>query len=485
MTDLTEIPVSKILTDTAPRESGGSTRVINNRLSIFLIALIALSPVPLGSNRPFFWAVSSFLVAIAALIYGVSLWRAGSPFRYQLSRLGWMPVGFGVIGGWMALQALPIGTMFGGFELELPGATPVILPTLSIAPGETWLALIRFVGYGLFFFLMLQVSVNNQRARKMLLALAVIVVGHAIFAMTALTQLGDPLLFFEKSSYLGVATGSFVNRNSFATFLGMGAVVALALAIVHATDATGTQTQHRGNLLESRYLPAITYFVGWGVMVGTIFATQSRMGLFVAMVGSIVVTASTLPRGRKMKARGVIGILAALLVGGILLVALYGAGVTERLGSVDTASDVRLNLYRQVIELIGLRPFTGFGAGTFNLSFPLVHGPAVSVDLVWDKAHNTFLSLWSELGVIVGSLPVLIIATLGVMVARRMRLSDRVLPAPAAAFAAIVATGLHSFVDFSLEIHAIMYFLLALIAVGIAPSIKSKSDPVTKNTSSE
>lgn len=477
MTDITEISVSK--THTGPitgARGNGSTRHINNQLSIFLIAMVALSPIPLGSNRPFFAALTSMLVAAAALIYGFGLWRAGSPFRYQLSRLKWLLTAFSLVCIWMIMQVLPIGLPFGGFELAIPGDIVQVMSTLSIAPGETWLSLIRFSSYGLFFFLMLQVCVNHQRANKMLFAVVIIAVAHAIYAMVALTQLNDTLLFFEKWSGQGVATGTFVNRNSFAMFLGMGAVTALAMAIVQATDARGAQSRRRGNVLENRYLPALSYLVAWGVIMGTILVTESRMGMFVAVAGSGLVGALTLPRGRHANKRVGLVIAAALAAGGIMLAMLYGAGVTERLGSVDSAADVRLNLYYQVIDLIGLRPFTGFGAGTFNLSFPLVHAPGVSVDLVWHKAHNTYLSLWAEMGIIFGSLPILLLMTLAVMSLRRAVSSGRELAAPAAAFAAIIATGLHSLVDFGLEIHTNMYLLLALIAIGIAPPSRSETD---------
>src|SRR5690606_36301189 len=102
---------------------------------------------------------------------------------------------------------------------------------LSLAPGSSLHNLIQFASYGLFFFLMLQAVSNRRRTVAVARAIFWIIAAHAIYGLVALTQLGDPLLFFEKWAYLGSATGTFVNRNAYATFLAFGLVLGTALAI--------------------------------------------------------------------------------------------------------------------------------------------------------------------------------------------------------------------------------------------------------------
>src|SRR5690606_27592017 len=51
----------------------GGMKKLHNRLLVFLTALIALSPLPLGSNRPLFWSVNALVVALFALHYVLSL----------------------------------------------------------------------------------------------------------------------------------------------------------------------------------------------------------------------------------------------------------------------------------------------------------------------------------------------------------------------------------------------------------------------------
>jgi len=51
---------------------------------------------------------------------------------------------------------------------------------------------------------------------------------HALLAMVFLILLGDCGILGGMTAYLGAATGSFINKNSFATFLGMGLIIGLA-----------------------------------------------------------------------------------------------------------------------------------------------------------------------------------------------------------------------------------------------------------------
>src|SRR5690606_38321648 len=86
-------------------------------------------------------------------------------------------------------------------------------------------------GYAMLFFLVAQVSVNPHRGRQMLRFLFWVTVAYAVYGLVSLTQLGDTLLGLDKWAYLGSATGTFVNRNSFATFLAFGIAMGVAIAI--------------------------------------------------------------------------------------------------------------------------------------------------------------------------------------------------------------------------------------------------------------
>jgi len=174
-------------------------------------------------------------------------------------------------------------------------------------------------------------------------------------------------------------------------------------------------------------------------------------------------------------------LIPALLVGSALLllvglvVVLNSDGLLQRFLFTEQSWGERIALYQQVIELISIRPFTGFGGGSFQLAFQQVHQPPVGVDRVWDKAHNSYLTLLSELGVVAGLLiPLMLVA----IATRLMRAPSASGPEglPKTVALGVLAVGAsHSLVDFSLEIQAVTLWFGALVAIGLAQAINQEA----------
>lgn len=163
----------------------------------------------------------------------------------------------------------------------------------------------------------------------------------------------------------------------------------------------------------------------------------------------------------------VIGGLVVGIVLTVLALSLFGEALFDRFGSVEQSSIVRTDLYAQVIELIKLRPWTGFGGSTFELAFPLVHTLPVNLDFLWDKAHNSYLALWSELGVIGGTLPLLIIAAIVWRTAFAPGGSASDWRFRAMSLGCVAVAAVHSLADFSLEIQANAILFVIVLALGL------------------
>src|SRR5690606_23091385 len=99
-------------------------------------------------------------------------------------------------------------------------------------------------------------------------------------------------------------------------------------------------------------------------------------------------------------------------------------------------------------------PWLGFGGGTFEQAFPIVHQTNLSPQLTWDKAHNTYLTLWAELGLVVGSIPIALVALLAAQTLLGLLKRHGGWSARAATLGAILIADVHSMLDFSLEIQA-------------------------------
>jgi len=98
----------------------------------------------------------------------------------------------------------------------------------------------------------------------------------------------------------------------------------------------------------------------------------------------------------------------------------------------------------------------------------LFQHPPLTADTVWDKAHSSYLELWAETGIVAGSLPMLaILGALLMAIANLIRSAGR-LDINAAAVGAVAAVAVHSLVDFSLEVQAVAYIFVAILALAVA-----------------
>ena len=442
-----------------------SKRRRNNTLYRVLLVIVALAPLPLGSNRPFFWAIWGGVIGLLAVLYATRQLQTRASLRSTLldiSAQAWL---FLILCLYLVVQVLPIAGLIGVDTVVANALGEVTSSTISVAPSATLLMLLRMVTYGVFFYLVLQVTRSDNRRARLFDALLWIVTGHAIIGLVSL-QAGDTILTIEKWAYLGSATGTFVNRNSFATFLAFGSTIAATLVV-----ATLTREQPgRGRRLPLSQLAI--YGTCYLVIVSTVIATQSRMGLFVTVAGTISPVVLELLRRNSNRVLS-LSILGLALAGLGVALTLYGSQLFERVGNIEGSTAIRTGLYEQILDLIRLRPWTGFGGGTFESAFPLVHQLPVNPDLTWDRAHNTYLGLWSELGVVFGSIPILIYLLTAVRLLVALIRREGSWSAPALALSVMLVGGLHSLVDFSLEIQANTFMFLVVTAAGLASTLRT------------
>lgn len=433
-----------------------------------LLTLLALAPLPLASARPLLSAFWAIYAGLAALIFFVWQLRSNAALRIGLLDLKVPAALVFLTLGALVFQLLPIGAVP---IISMEGGD-LIAPQVSVAPGQTLLMLARQLTYALVAILVLQIGASERRRPFFLNALIVIVLIYAAYGLLAL-RMGDTILGLPKWAYWGSITGSFVNRNSFGTFVGLGAVLSLA----HLCALVRRQAQrHRDDglitgLLSGMLLYGAAYLFALLIVIGT----QSRMGLFATLAGSGVVILATLVSIRRL---GLILLVTPFAVGTIIgLFWLLGGGLLERIEWQGFGSDSRILLYQQVIDLIALRPWTGFGGGSFEVAFPLVHQLPLTPDVTWNLAHNTYLALWSELGLVAGSFLILAVAYVAFRLIKALITGIGSWTAQIAALGVIFQVAIHATVDFSLEIPANTLMFVAIVATGLASTI----EPMAQN----
>ena len=468
------------LTQPAPsrRRSHHSSQLkrLNDVTSWLLVFVVLAAPIPMASNRPIFWMLSAVTVGILACLYFLLLGLSGSRLRHSPAENPVLATGVLLYFGFLVIQILPIGSYFGGFAFHFPNEEVLYSNTLSLTPGAGALALLRTITYGFFFFLMLQVCSNRARAHQIAWSLFFGVTAHAIWGLLLYLELIEKTFWGEKEYYIDVVTGTFINRNSFATFLAFGLV--LGTSLLNRKKSNWSTNNRLGNLIQAESIKKYILYLLLFIIFATLLNTQSRMRIFAASIAVTFALCAEWMKRDKSDRQTFLLIIVGIIFAYACVTFFYGRGLVERLIFVERAGDIRSALYAQVIDMIQMRPFLGYGMNSFELTFPLFHKVPVSLDLVWDKAHSTYLTLWSEMGVVFGSLPLLLSGGFFVHQLKALRNSNRDYALSISALAVIIVAGIHSLVDFSLEIQANVFLFLAILALGLAKIQKPKSSPL-------
>lgn len=447
------------------QRGAGYTRM-NDRLGYFLAALVIVIAVPQASNPTVWWLVFGTIIAIAAswhLVRGAQL-APDRPLQISHHKMLFyvlLPIPLVAL-----LQAAPLAGVLPGALIWLPEGVGEA-SSVSVLPSASYLGALRVLIYMAFFALMLEVAGQGARAEKVGWVLFFGIAAHAFWALIALNVLGDITPWGPKTAYGGTATGTFVNRNSFATFLGFGLILGLALTIERAR---GPRIRHsRGRTLLSPENIEIALLLGVCLVIAmALFATQSRLGIAATLV-AVVVTVLAL-RLKSDAARGRVALEAIALAALLGVIGVLGGG----LGSIDRAifvagdAELRAEIYRGALDLIAARPWLGWGWDNFAPAFEVMRQPGPNNQLVFELAHSTYLTHWIELGLIFGSLVIVAGAMIGWALVLRLVRRRVNLAMPAAALGALVLGALHSTLDFSLEMPANVFLFLAILGLGVA-----------------
>ena len=434
-------------------------------LSFALVVFLALVPFPAGANRPgpwLMWAAVLFaglgLYLVALHIRRLALPRAPGSLKFVL-------LGAAAFLAMAILQILPLGS-FTPLVGKGGPAFGLLKNSVNISMGRdaTMIAAVRWLSYAVFFFLMLQAARRQGRARKIGWAVFAVVLAHSIYGLAA-----NRFVLAEGVSIHGLppVTGAFVNRNSFATFVGFGLVLGFSL-MFHSLLRANFSRRRLFRLISGEVVRGATLWVGLAVMGAALLATGSRMGVAASGMGLLAAGLMLVRKHRHSTFTGIALLAVATGIVGVIGALIFGQGMLERAIFSIPDGGRRADLYALILDIIRQRPLIGTGLDTFELAFEQVHRPPVSPDLVWSRAHSTYLALWSEMGLIFGSLPMLIIVLLAIRLLKTLRARKHSFVLSVAALGVIVLAGVHSTVDFSLEMPANVFLFLAIIALGLA-----------------
>ncbi len=452
-------------------------------LFFLLLALVVLAPLPQGGREP--WSAFLLVACVGALLAIGSagalvgaLSGSGDPWL----RTSEMRLPFALFLGvcaWAAVQWMPWTPAAVHHPLWTDAGRALgeaLTGRISLNPERTLAALLQLLAYGGVFVLALGLGRDAARARRGLLVFVYAAFTYALYGLMAFFSGSELTLWFGERLNTVSVTSTFENRNSYATQAGIGLIAAVALYLEGLGGVLRARVPVRTKLrwtLRQVFGPGAPLLVAVLVLATALLLTASRGGTLSTVFGLLVLAGGFLRAGA-FSARLVSLLAGFIVLTGVLVFALSGERLVERLDHLDPETETRAAVYRIVLRAIGDAPLLGIGYGSFPDVFPLYRDASITHTARWRKAHNTYLENALELGVpaaaaLCGAIAACArICWLGI----RRRRRHRLYPIVGVAVTALVAA--HAWVDFSLQIPAVSISYAFVLGIACAQSFPSR-----------
>ncbi len=448
---------------------------MTRKLTLYpFLFVILLAPLPFASNRPWSWTLLSLLVGILVLWEMLSSGGESRNNRRFMKRMIPGVALFGLAILWIVFQ-MTDGMLF---DLAHPlwQETSKLLSldvasTISLDPEAGIASLTRLLSYCGVFWIGARLGRDPENAEFMLKAFVVASCFYGAYGLFVYFAELKSVLWYEKWAYQNDLTSTFINRNSYATFAGLGLIVSGALMFqLLGRRLRGAHTR-RAMILDfadrafrQAWLPILGIFI-------TTFAlllTHSRGGLLSSGVGLFILLGSlTYARVIPRKVGVSLNVIIFLIC--VLIFILAGNAVDVRLANTSLETSIRDDLFATILDAVSFNPYLGTGYGTFEQAF-MPHKTFALSFSNWDKAHNSYLELAFELGI---PATLAIVSTFvwfaGVCIHGLVKRNRRHVFA-AIGLSATMLVGTHALVDFSLQIPGFTVGYILIVSIAWAQS---------------
>lgn len=281
--------------------------------------------------------------------------------------------------------------------------------------------------------------------------------------------------------------GPFVNHNHFAGYLEL--IVPLPIALI----VTGAVNKNR--LLYGFAAVMMAIAQAASLSRGGIISLVSGL-LFIVIAGisymrragnSVPETefGGGFPANSKQSSLFNFGAV-ALIIGAVFFGALWigNNSIVERLtknnvvGTDEKAESFETSrgwIWNNTITMFQMNPVVGVGMGAFETAYPQYSSDNSSLTLTVDRAHNDYLQILSDTGLIGGAIALWFIVTLIFAVGRSLGSCEPLRAALAiGSGAAIFSMSVHSVFDFNLQLPSTALLFLILTAVSVNLSTNSE-----------
>lgn len=371
---------------------------------------------------------------------------------------------------WLAALSPSVPRFLSEYQLgyRATGAHP-----LSLDPPSTAIALGLFSAFALLLIGLVRTIryVNLDALLNQFMALGVLLAILGVVQKSLIDPV-DPLLYgFWKPEFGGNPFGPFINRNHFAGWMVMTLplVLGYSCAVVYQSRRPATHDWQAWmrwltTVEGSRFLLVAFVVVALGMALAL---TGSRSGIASFAAATAVFGAFLLTRRAARRAR----ILAGVYLSVLLVSAVAWAGVdraVDRFGRASSDAGGRFAAWSDTVAIIRDFPLFGTGVGAYERAMLLYQ--TSGRDVMYADAHNDYLQIVAEGGVLVVVPALAAIGIVAFIVRRRLTSGDddpltywtRV-----GAVAGLAGIAAQSLVEFSLHMPGNRVLFVVLLALAM------------------
>lgn len=460
-----------------------------NRITTLFLFLLAFSAIPHGLEISWHFLIFSSAVISVGLVYVSSRFAANVPFTPSQLRL---TARYGLVFvPWLIYTLFQLPTI--QITSSLEGS--LLLDENSIRFGKlgtisfyaTVMEFIKYASYLTVFILSLLLISNKKNLLNFCKVLFFCSLCIAIYSLLNHFTKGQFDLIHSippwTISWDKATHGTFSYQNHYASFLTITIPLGLGLLIENNRSSTQkTSVRNLRDAFNQLNSPAGFYSISILVMYFALVLTSSRGGnaiflICMSVTGMIVIAMDKTCTTRKKIRRlaKTCFVLALVLI--IVLMTGLADSLLKRLTTNGFEPNGRDLMRQTAYQIIEQKPLFGTGAGTYPLIQHSFKSPKLGNSEMSKRAHNDYLELLANQGIIgftLLALPILyILYSIFKSLGRNKKSS--LYGVKAASFCSIITVLMHSMVDFNFQLPAIAIYFFAIMAIAL------KCDQVSRN----
>ena len=326
-----------------------------------LLAILVLSPLPFGSNRPWSWSLLCLLIALVTICWGISYLRTEKKMKLNFGRFKVSLFLFTSTLLWAFIQTssfIPDSWGHPLWQLTAQALETDIPAKISLAPEQTITAIMRLLSYGLVFLLAQYYCQKSDNAEKLFNWLAISGFIYASYGLIIFLGDFNKILWFDKWTYQKDVTSTIINRNSYATYAGLSLLCLIPniLRQFKSSAAYGLNSNYGKQLFIEAVITRAWLSILMFITVGTaLFLSHSRGG-FLSTTLAIICLFILLSLSKKLHSQALNYASIALIVIAISVFSISSDRLMERMGQISVEKAERPKVYAATLTGIENNP---------------------------------------------------------------------------------------------------------------------------------